>query len=244
MRLDREPRSSLGDTLLPVSLKALTTDQPSAELMTPAAACEPLCANQSRAIMPMLDVVDITPVQKGDQSRGVVIPRPGGPGGAAGGHGRGGGPLAGRGGVPVGGSPTGSRSGAPAGGQGAPLVVLVPRPPARANPCASSLMMMRYHLTRTSLCRSGCGNFTALGRWCLMRRLWLTWNLRTRGPRRRPRQRGFWRRGPWWRPQQRQWLPRLQELPGAHRPPARRRQWQGQEGCGSKWLLPAGQTSL
>jgi hypothetical protein len=118
MRLDHGPRSSLGDTLLAVSLKALTMDQPSAELMTPAAACEPLCANQSRAIMPMLDVVDITPVQRGDQSCGVVISRPGGPGGAAGGHGRGGGPLAGRGGVPVGGSPTGSRSSAPAGGRG------------------------------------------------------------------------------------------------------------------------------
>jgi hypothetical protein len=67
MRLDRGPRSSLGDTLLAVSLKVLTTDPPSAELMTPTAGCEPLCANQATrmvllAIMPMLDDVDIAPV--------------------------------------------------------------------------------------------------------------------------------------------------------------------------------------
>jgi hypothetical protein len=44
------------------------------------------------AIMPMLDDIDIAPLQRGDQSRGVVIPGLGGLGGAAGGHGRGGGP--------------------------------------------------------------------------------------------------------------------------------------------------------
>jgi hypothetical protein len=67
MRLDRGSGSSLGDTLLAASLKALTTDQPSAKLITPAAACEPLCANQAvrttlLAIMPTLDDVDIAPV--------------------------------------------------------------------------------------------------------------------------------------------------------------------------------------
>jgi hypothetical protein len=40
MRQDHGPESSLGDTLLAVSLKALTTDQPSAELVTPTAGCE------------------------------------------------------------------------------------------------------------------------------------------------------------------------------------------------------------
>jgi hypothetical protein len=64
MRQDRGPGSSLGDALLAVSLKVLTTDQPSAELVTAAAACEPLCANQAvrtalLAIMPTLDDVDI-----------------------------------------------------------------------------------------------------------------------------------------------------------------------------------------
>jgi hypothetical protein len=67
MPLDRGPRSSLGDTLLAASLKALTTDHPSAELVMPAACCKPLCVNQAArtallAIMPMLDDVDIAPV--------------------------------------------------------------------------------------------------------------------------------------------------------------------------------------
>jgi hypothetical protein len=67
MRLDRGPGSSLGDALLAPSLKPLTTDQPSAELMTPAAACEPLCVKQAAriallAIMPTLDDIDIAPV--------------------------------------------------------------------------------------------------------------------------------------------------------------------------------------
>jgi hypothetical protein len=62
MRLDRGPGSSLGDTLLAASLKALTMDPPSAELMTPAAGYEPLYVNQVArtallAIMPMLDDV-------------------------------------------------------------------------------------------------------------------------------------------------------------------------------------------
>jgi hypothetical protein len=122
MWLNRGPGSSLGDALLATSLKALTTDQPSIELVTPAAACEPLYVNQVAriallAIMPTLDDVNIAPVQRGDQSRGVVIPGPGGPGGAAGGHGGGGLPAC-RGGVPVGDGPVGSRRGAPMGGRG------------------------------------------------------------------------------------------------------------------------------
>jgi hypothetical protein len=113
MRLDCGPGSSLGDALLAACLKALTTDQPSAGLVTPAATCEPLYANQAArttllAIMPTLDNVDIAPVQRADQSRRVVILR----------LGRGGGLPAGRGGVPVGGGAAGSRSGAPAGGRG------------------------------------------------------------------------------------------------------------------------------
>jgi hypothetical protein len=97
MWLDHGPGSSLGDTLLAASLKALTKDQSSAELVMPATAYEPLYVNQVvrtvlLVIMPMLDDVDIAPVQRGDQSHGVVIPGLGGLGGAAGGHGRGGGP--------------------------------------------------------------------------------------------------------------------------------------------------------
>jgi hypothetical protein len=115
MRLDRGPRSSLGDTMLAASLKALTMDQPSAELMTPTAGCKPLCANQAAmvalfVIMPTLDDVDIATVQRGDQSRGVVIPGPGGPSGTAGGHGHRG--------VPTGSGPTGSCSGTSMGDRG------------------------------------------------------------------------------------------------------------------------------
>jgi hypothetical protein len=58
------------------------------------AVCEPIYANQAvrttlLAIMPTLDDVDIASVQRGDQSRGVVIPGLGGSGGAAGDHGHG-----------------------------------------------------------------------------------------------------------------------------------------------------------
>jgi hypothetical protein len=77
--------------------------------------CEPLCTNQAvrtalLAIMPTLDDVDIAPVQRVDQSRGMVIPEPGGPSGTAGGHGHRG--------VLTGGVLAGSRSGASAGGRG------------------------------------------------------------------------------------------------------------------------------
>jgi hypothetical protein len=111
-RLDRGPGSSLGDTLLAMRLKVLTTDQSSAEFVMSAVGCEPLCMNQAvrttlLVIMPTLDNVDIAPVQRGDQSRGVVIPRLSGPGGAASGHGHGG--------IPTGGGSAGSRNGNPSG---------------------------------------------------------------------------------------------------------------------------------
>jgi hypothetical protein len=71
MQLDRWPGSSLGDTLLATTLKALTTNPPLTELVMPTAGCEPLCVNQAArtallAIMPTLDDVDIAPVQRGD----------------------------------------------------------------------------------------------------------------------------------------------------------------------------------
>jgi hypothetical protein len=71
MRLDRWPGSSLDDVLLAARLKALTTDQFLAELMVPAAACEPISTNQAvrtalLVIMPTLDDINITPVQRGD----------------------------------------------------------------------------------------------------------------------------------------------------------------------------------
>jgi hypothetical protein len=83
MWLDRGPGSNLDAALLVATLKALTMDQFSAELVAPAAVCEPICVDQAArtarlAIMPTLDDVDITPVQRGDQSRGVTphVPKP------------------------------------------------------------------------------------------------------------------------------------------------------------------------
>jgi hypothetical protein len=47
--------------------------------------------------------------------------------------------------------------------EAAPMAVsALQKPPARANKHVSSLMMMRSHPMRTSLCRSDCGNFPVL----------------------------------------------------------------------------------
>jgi hypothetical protein len=67
MRLDQGPESSLDAVLLVTSLKVLTTDQFSADLVVPAAVCEPICVNQTArttllATMPTLDDIDIAPV--------------------------------------------------------------------------------------------------------------------------------------------------------------------------------------
>jgi hypothetical protein len=67
MRLDHGPGLSLDDDLLAASLKALTADQFSVELMVLPATCEPICVNQAMrtvllATMPMLDDVDIAAV--------------------------------------------------------------------------------------------------------------------------------------------------------------------------------------
>jgi hypothetical protein len=101
MRLERGPGSSLDGELLAACLKALTTDQFSAELATPLASCGAICMDHAArtallAMMPMLDDVDIAVVQRGDLSRGVTIP------GATVTGGRGGTTDGGRGGRPVG----------------------------------------------------------------------------------------------------------------------------------------------
>jgi hypothetical protein len=114
-----------------MSLKALTTDQFLAELVVPPAVCEPICANQVArsallAAMPTLDDIDIAPVQRGNLSRSVVIPRADGPGGTASGRGLGGDLVGGRGGISAGGREGGlvggglvsGRGGGPAGGRG------------------------------------------------------------------------------------------------------------------------------
>jgi hypothetical protein len=108
MRLERGPGSSLNSDLLATCLKALTTYQFSAELVTPPASCAPICMDQATrtallATMPTLDDVDIAVVQRGDLSRGVTIPGTTVTGG--------------RGGRPAGGGPAGSRG---RGGSGGP----------------------------------------------------------------------------------------------------------------------------
>jgi hypothetical protein len=75
------------------------------------------------ATMPMLDDVNITLVQRGDQSRGVVIPGAGGLAGIAGGHSQSGGSVGGRGGFLASGGPAGSRGGVSAGNRGGGLAL-------------------------------------------------------------------------------------------------------------------------
>jgi hypothetical protein len=114
MRLERGPGSSLDGELLAACLKALTTDQFLAELVTSPASCGAICMYQAArtallAMMPTLDDIDITVVQRGDLSRGVTIP------GATVTGGRGGTTGGGRGGRPV---SSGSAGGSLAGGRG------------------------------------------------------------------------------------------------------------------------------
>jgi hypothetical protein len=204
MRLDRRTWSSLCDTLLAASLKALTMDQPSTELMMPAAGCEPLCMNQAMriallAIMPMLDDVDIAPVHRATSP--AAWSSPGSAVWVA--------PL-----VVM--ATEVSRQAAVR-----QVAIVAPRWVVKGVPAAVP--------ARMSLCRSGCGNSLAPGRQCAMRQPRLTRRPRTRGPwrrpqrsglRRRPQRRSLWRGGP----RRRQRLPRPRELPRARRPPARRRQ--------------------
>jgi hypothetical protein len=114
MRLYRGPGSSLDEDLLTTSLKALTTDQFSAELVVPPMVCEPICVNQV-ARLALLAVIP----QRGDLSHNVVIPGDGGPGSTVRGHG---GIMAGgRGGGPASFGPAGGRGGGPAGDYGGTL---------------------------------------------------------------------------------------------------------------------------
>jgi hypothetical protein len=63
MRLDSGSGSSLDEVLLDASLKALTTDQFSAELVVTTAVCEPICTNQAARIVLLATMLtlDVTP---------------------------------------------------------------------------------------------------------------------------------------------------------------------------------------
>jgi hypothetical protein len=122
MRFERGHRSSLDEALLAACLKELTTDQFLADLVVPTAVCEPICVNQVTRIallatMPTLNDVDIAPVQRGDQSRGVVVPGVGSLAGTVGGHSQGVGLAGGHGSIPASGGPACDRGGISAGGQ-------------------------------------------------------------------------------------------------------------------------------
>jgi hypothetical protein len=159
MQMECSPENSLDEALLAACLNTLTADQFSDHLMVSVTVCEPTCANQVArrallAIMPTLDYVDITLVQRVDQFRGMVIPGAGGLAGAAGGHGQGGSPAGGCGGIPA-------SCGLGGGHDGVSAVPPLLRSLAKANRHVSSLMSMRYCLTRTRLYRSGCDCFSA-----------------------------------------------------------------------------------
>jgi hypothetical protein len=100
-----------------------------AHLVVLVVVCEPICMNQAArtallATMPTLDDVDIAPMQRVDQSCGVVIFGAGGLVGVAGGHDQGGGPPRVRGGIPAGG-PGGGFSPAPTPGEGKQTCVIL-----------------------------------------------------------------------------------------------------------------------
>jgi hypothetical protein len=117
------PGSSLDGDLLAACLKALTTDQFSAEFTTPPASCGAICMDQTvrtelLAVMPTLDDVDIAVVQRGDLSRGVTIP------GVTITGGRGGTTDGGRGGRGPGGLGSPSSTPAPGKGKGVSMRVI------------------------------------------------------------------------------------------------------------------------
>jgi hypothetical protein len=123
MWLDHGPESSLDEDLMAASLKVLTADQFSTELVVLPAAYEPICVNQVvrttlLTAMPTLDDVDIAPVQRGNLSRSMVIPEAGGLGDATGGRGQGSGPAGGGQASGLGGGPAGGRGGALVGSRG------------------------------------------------------------------------------------------------------------------------------
>jgi hypothetical protein len=144
MRLDCGSGSSLDEGFLAVCLKALTSDQFLTKLVVPPAVYEPICMNQAARttllmVMPMLDDVDITVVQRGDLSHGVPIPGTdisGGLGSAT--DGRGGVVISGRGDGPAGDSPIGGRGSGTTGGSGSTR--------SRKNRCMSSSTTTKYHL--------------------------------------------------------------------------------------------------
>jgi hypothetical protein len=149
-------------TSLMTSLAKLSPGPSSPDFIMPPASCQPICVDQAvRTVllksMPTLDDIDITLVQRGDQSRGVVILGAvviGDQGGRAAGI-QGGGVARDWVSGTVGGHSSRVISGA--GGTSSALALAT----ARRSRRRSSLMMMKCHPMRTFCCRGGCGYFTS-----------------------------------------------------------------------------------
>jgi hypothetical protein len=90
MWMEHGDRSTLGEEALALVMGKLSPDLSSHYFVTPPASCQLLCMDQATrtlllVVMPSMDDVSIVPIQRGDQSRGVQIPRTsvmGGQGGA------------------------------------------------------------------------------------------------------------------------------------------------------------------
>jgi hypothetical protein len=77
-RLERGVRLNLSDGVLASMLGKLSLDPTSHDFVTPLAPCQPLCLDQAvrtmlLVSMPSMDDIDISTIQRGDQSRGVRI---------------------------------------------------------------------------------------------------------------------------------------------------------------------------
>jgi hypothetical protein len=88
-RLEHGDGFVLGKEALALVMVKLSPDPSSHDFVTPLASYQPLCMDQAMrtlllVAMPSMDDVDIAPVQKGDQSRGVWIPGTGITGGQGG----------------------------------------------------------------------------------------------------------------------------------------------------------------
>jgi hypothetical protein len=88
-RLECGDGSTLSEEVLALVMGKLSHDPSSHDFVTPPTSCQPLCMDQAvrsmlQVAMPLMDDVDIAPIQRGDQSRGVQIPGAGIVGGQGG----------------------------------------------------------------------------------------------------------------------------------------------------------------
>jgi hypothetical protein len=81
-RPERGDESALSEEALVLVMGKLSPDPSSHDFATPLVSCQPLCMDQASRMlllvaMPSMDDVGIAPIQRGDQSCGVQIPRTG-----------------------------------------------------------------------------------------------------------------------------------------------------------------------